>query len=155
MDTTKNGTDGEHIHLGQIEIVFFAQGEDTDGHLDLYEVRVAPGARVPGAHYHVDMDEVILGLEGVMTYVVGDQIHEVHPGERAFSPRGIVHYFANRGPTPARTLICGTPARIGAAYFRELRVLATGGGPPDMQKIAAVMRRHGLEPSPLPESVRL
>ncbi len=155
MDITRNGQDGEHISLGQIEIVFLADKNDTDGHMDLYEVRVAPNARVPGAHYHVDMDEVIYGLDGVMTYVVGDQIHEVHPGDRVFSPRGVVHYFANRGEVAARTLICGTPARIGPEYFREIAEVVAAGGPPDIEKIKATMRRYGLEPRPLPESIQL
>jgi quercetin dioxygenase-like cupin family protein len=155
MDVKANGTDCEHIQVGQIEVVFLAQGADTDEHLDLYEVRVPPGARVPGAHHHVDMDEVIYGLEGVMTYVVGEQVHEVHPGERVFSPRGVVHYFVNRGSVPARTLICGTPARVGPEYFREIRAVVSAGGPPDMQKIGAVMRKFGLEPRPLPDSLRL
>jgi len=155
MDVARNAVGGEHIRLGQLEVVFLATGADTDGHMDLYEVRVPPGARVPGAHHHVDMDEVIFGLEGVMTYVVGETVHEVHPGERVFSPRGIVHYFANRGQVPARTLICGTPARIGPEYFRDVAAVLSAGGPPDMQKIGEVMRRYGLEPKPLPESVRL
>ena len=155
MDVTRNADRGEHIRLGQLEVVFFAHATDTDGHMDLYEVRVPPGARVPGAHHHVDMDEVIYGLEGVMTYVVGDAIHEVHPGERVFSPRGVVHYFANRGSVPARTLICGTPARVGPEYFRDVAGVLSAGGPPDMAKLAAVMRKYGLEPMPLPESVRL
>jgi quercetin dioxygenase-like cupin family protein len=155
MEVTKNGQDGEHFKLGPLEVIFFADGGDTDKHLDLYEVRVAPGARVPGAHYHVDMDEVIFGLEGVMTYVVGEQIHEVGPGQRAFSPRGILHYFVNRGQVPARVLIAGTPARLGPEYFRELAALAAAGGPPDMDKIMGIMRRYGLEPKPLPASVKL
>ncbi len=35
-------------------------------------------------------------------------------------------------------------------YFREIHeVLAsTPGGPPDMAKVAKVMRRHGLTPAP-------
>ena len=122
---------GEHIRLGQLEVVFFAHGADTDGHMDLYEVRVAPGARVPGAHHHVDMDEVIYGLEGVMTDVVGDKVHEVHPGERVFSPRGIVHYFANRGQVPARTLICGTPCtRRPRVFSARWRPCSPRGGRP-------------------------
>jgi quercetin dioxygenase-like cupin family protein len=155
MDVTKNGEGGEHIRLGQMEVVFLAQSADTDGHMDLFELRVAPGARVPGAHHHVDMDEVIYGLEGVMTYVVGDRVHEVHPGERVFSPRGIVHYFVNRGQAPARALLCGTPARLGPEYFREIAALLSAGGPPDMQRVAGVMRRYGLEPQALPASVQL
>ena len=155
MDMTRNGQAGERIPLGQIEIVFLAHGGDTDGHMDLYEVSVAPGARVPGAHSHVDMDEVIYGLEGVMTYVVGEQVHEVHPGQRVFSPRGVLHYFVNRGSVPARTLICGTPARVGPEYFRDIAAIVSAGGPPDLQKIFGVMKRYGLEPAPLPSSVRL
>jgi len=154
MDVSKNGQDGEHIRIGQLEIVFFADKGDTDGHMDLYEVRVPPGARVPGAHHHVDYDEIIFGLEGVMTYVVGDKVFEITPGMRAFSPRGVVHYFANRGATPARMLICGTPGDLGPAYFREMSA-AFASGPPDKATIATIMRKHGLEPQALPESVKL
>jgi hypothetical protein len=71
-----------------------------------------------------------------------------------FSPRGVVHYIANRGQEPAHVLVCGTPARIGPEYFRELAAFVTAGGPLDMEKIGNVMRRYGLEPKPLPESVR-
>ena len=145
MDLTTDEKSGERIRLGQIEIIFFAHRGDTDGHMDLYEVRVAAGARVPGAHHHVDMDEVIYGLQGVMTYVVGDEIHEVHPGQRVFSPRGVVHYFANRGLEPAHVLVCGTPARVGPEYFRELAALVAAGGPPDMEKIGNVMRRNACQ----------
>jgi quercetin dioxygenase-like cupin family protein len=155
MDMQRNGHEGESIKLGQLEVVFLAHGGDTDGHMDLYEVRVAPGARVPGAHSHVDMDEVIYGLEGVMTYVVGEQVHEVHPGQRVFSPRGVLHYFVNRGSTPARTLICGTPARIGPEYFRDIAATLSAGGPPDMEKIGAIMKQYGLMPGPLPPTVNL
>ena len=99
------------------------------------------------------MDEIILGLEGTMTYVVGDQVHEVGPGQRVFSPRGVVHYFANRSAAPARVLIVGTPGVLGPAYFREIREMLAG-GPPDPAKVGAVMRRYGLEPQPLPASVQ-
>jgi quercetin dioxygenase-like cupin family protein len=155
MATTMNITNdkaGELIQLGQLEVIFYAEGGDTDGHLDLYEVRVQPGARVPSAHHHVDTDETIYGLEGVMTYVVGEDLHEIRAGERAFSPRGVTHYFGNRGASVARMLVCGTPGTLGAKYFRAIQALmaASAGGPPDLGKLAGVMRAHGLEPRPLP-----
>lgn len=155
MEAGDANREGELIQLGGIEVVFFATGKDTDGHADLYEVRVKPGARVPSAHHHVDMDEVILGLEGVMTYVVGDKLYEIGPGQRAFSPRGVVHYFVNRGAATARVLIVGTPGILGPEYFREIRTVVTAGGPPDPAKLAGVMRSFGLEPMPLPASVQL
>jgi quercetin dioxygenase-like cupin family protein len=144
-------TNGESIRLGQLEVVFFAASRDTDGHADVFELRVAPGAKVPGPHHHAGMDEVLLGVEGTLTYVVGDQVHQVGPGERVFSPRGVVHYFANRTDKPARALVIGTPATLGPAYFRDVAavIAASAGGPPDMAKLGAVMKRYGLEPAPL------
>ena len=145
---------GEHIQLGQLAVVFLAKGSDTQGHADVYEVQVPPGAKVPGAHHHIDVDEVIVGLEGVMTYVVGDTLHSVGPGDRVMSPRGIVHYFENRGDVLARTLIVATPAKMGPEYFRDIAKVAKAGGPPDLEKIFAVMRQYGLEPAPLPDVAR-
>jgi uncharacterized cupin superfamily protein len=146
---------GEHIKVGALEIVFLAKKEDTAGNADVFELRVPAGAKVPGPHLHVDIDEVILGVEGVITYVVGEQVFDLHPGERALSPRGIVHYFVNRGTVPARALIVATPARLGPEYFRDVGAVLAAGGPPDMQKLFGVMRSYGLEPRPLPESVQL
>jgi quercetin dioxygenase-like cupin family protein len=95
------------------------------------------------------MDEVITGLEGLMTYVVGDQVFELGPGDHAVTPRGVRHYFVNRSDRMARALIVGTPATLGPEYFREVAA-AAGGSPPDIQKIVAVMRKYGLEPQPTP-----
>jgi uncharacterized cupin superfamily protein len=146
---------GEHIQVGQLAVVFLAKGTDTHGHADVYEVHVPPGAKVPGAHQHVDVDEVIYGIEGVMTYVVGETLHQVGPGDRVLSPRGIVHHFQNRGDVLARSLIVATPARMGPEYFRDVAAVLKAGGPPDLQKVFAVMRQYGLEPAPTPAAAQL
>lgn len=146
---------GEHIQVGQLSILFLAKGADTQGHADVYEVTVPPGAKVPGAHHHVDVDEVIYGIEGVMTYVIGETVYRIGPGDRALSPRGIVHHFQNRGDVPARSLIVATPARMGPEYFRDVAAVLKGGGPPDLEKLFAVMRQYGLEPAPLPAAARV
>ena len=41
-----------------------------------------------------------------------------------------------------------TPALIGPEYFREMAAIVNAGGPPDLEKIKAVMTRHGLVPAP-------
>lgn len=33
------------------------------------------------------------------------------------------------------------------AYFREIAEVINAGGPPDMQRVLAIMQRHGLEPA--------
>ena len=148
-------TSGERIQVGQLEIVFYAAKGDTAGNADVFELRVPPGAKVPGAHHHVDVDEVVFGLEGEMTYVIGDVPHRVTPGQRHFSPQGVTHRFTNRTDRMARVLIIATPARMGPEYFRDLSALVNAGGPPDMVQVHAVMRRYGLEPMPLPAAAQL
>ncbi len=140
--------DGEHMRVGQLEVRFYADRGHTDGHADVYEVIIPAGAKVPVAHHHVDVDEVITGLEGVVTYRVGDETFEVRPGEVAYSPRGVPHHFANLHSGTARMLITATPGRMGPEYFREVAEVVGAGGPPDPVKIKAVMNKYGLEPVP-------
>jgi uncharacterized cupin superfamily protein len=96
------------------------------------------------------VDEAAYGLEGVLTFTVGGEAHELGPGDRCFIPRGAVHHFVNAGTEPSRTLAVLTPARIGPAYFRDMAALLTAGGPPDPARVAEVMRRHGLVVVPPP-----
>jgi quercetin dioxygenase-like cupin family protein len=134
----------ETIKLGQVEIRFLLDGDDTGGKLSMFEFLVAPGAKVPVPHYHEQFDEVVYGLEGVLTFSVDGRSAQIGPGDRCFVPRGAVHHFINAGPEPTRTLAVLTPALIGPAYFRDMAALLSGGGPPDPAKAAEVMRRHGL-----------
>jgi hypothetical protein len=64
--------------------------------------------------------------------------------------RGVVHGFDNNRTEDAKFLAISTPGVMTPDYFREIRdVLASaGGGPPDVAKLAEVMRRRGLTPAP-------
>jgi len=133
----------ETIKLGQIEVRFLLDGDDTAGRVVMFEFLVPPGARVPAPHYHVEVDEVAYGLEGVLTFTVDGKDNQIGPGDRCFVPRGVVHHFINAGTVPTRTLAVLTPALIGPAYFRDVAALIAA-GPPDPARMAEVMRRHGL-----------
>ncbi|MGZ3422629.1 MAG: cupin domain-containing protein [Polyangiales bacterium] len=137
---------GEQIRLGQLLVTFFASAAETDGHADVFEVLVPPGARVPVAHHHVEVDEVVYALEGVTTYTLGGVKHELRAGDRLFAPKGVEHHFANLHAEPARFLSVLTPATIGPKFFREVAALAAS-GPPDPARVGEVMRRHGLVPA--------
>lgn len=133
----------EIIRIGQIEIRFLQDGEDTAGRLCMFEFVVPPGARVPAPHYHEHVDEVAYGLEGVLTFTVDGRSIPLAPGDHCFIPRGAVHHFVNAGSMTSRTLSVLTPASIGPAYFRDMADLLAA-GPPDPAKVAEVMGRHGL-----------
>ena len=70
----------EHIRIGALEVVFHGNRDQTSGHADVYEVIIPEGARVPGAHHHVDVDEIITVLAGTVTYRIGDEALELGPG---------------------------------------------------------------------------
>ena len=138
----------EIIQIGQLQVRFHGNRAHTSGHADVYEVVIPEGARVPVAHHHVDVDEVITALEGIVTYQIGGEVLELKPGESAYSPKGVPHQFDNRHRGTARMLITATPGRMGPEYFREISQVVSEGRPPDPARIKAVMNKYGLEPVP-------
>lgn len=136
----------EQISIGSIELNFIVDGQDTDGSLVLFEMLVPPSARVPAPHFHVDVDETLYVLEGTLTMLHGTETVQLKPGNTLFIKRGIVHGFTNEHPQTVRVLCALSPASIGPAYFRELAQVINAGGPPDRQRVLAIMKKHGLEP---------
>jgi quercetin dioxygenase-like cupin family protein len=138
----------ETIHVGAIGIRFVLEAEQTGGGLTAFECDVPVAARVPAPHSHDAFEETIYGLEGTITFAVEGVDHEIGPGEALFIPRGAVHGFVNGGEAHARFLAVVTPGLFGPAYFREVGdvLAASAGGPPDVEAVKAVMRRHGLTP---------
>lgn len=138
----------ETIRVGQIEIRFLLEGNDTNGQLAMFEFTVPAGAKVPVPHCHERYDETIYGLEGVVTFTVNGKLNDIGPGQSCFIPRGAVHGFDNLKPSNAKALAVVTPALIGPEFFREMAAIINAGGPPDAEKLKAVMNRHGLVPAP-------
>jgi quercetin dioxygenase-like cupin family protein len=143
-------SEAELIKVGQLELRFIFSGAETDNALTMFEMTVPPGARVPGSHFHVEVDEAVLGMEGELTYTIEGVKHQIRPGDRIFAPRGKVHHFVNDGAVPAKVLSVLTPGSIGPAYFRDIAAVVSAGGPPDPAKIKDVMARHGLVAAPMP-----
>lgn len=138
----------ETIRVGQIEIHFLLESKDTRGQLAMFEFTVPAGAKVAMPHYHERYDEIIYGLEGVVTFTVNGQPNDIGPGQSCFIPRGAVHGFNNLKPATAKALTVVTPGLIGPDFFKEMGAIVNAGGPPDLEKINAVMTRHGLVPAP-------
>lgn len=133
------------IQIGGLAIRYLIDGTVAGTGSGLFELTVAPGARVPPAHSHRDNEEIVYVLEGRLSYRVDDEVRELGPGERMHTPRGSVHAFSNPGEVPARALIILTPD-IGAQYFRDVAAAASAPGGPDPARLVAVMARYGLVP---------
>lgn len=137
----------ELIRIGQLELNFLLDGDDTNNQMVMFELTIPAGAKVPVAHYHVDVDEALYGLEGEVSSIVDGKHVTIGPGDHYFIPRGVVHHHDNKGTTMAKALCVLTPASIGPAYFREIGAAIKPGVPPDPAVINEIMNKHGLIPS--------
>ena len=137
----------EILRVGQIEVKFLLEAADTNGSLAMFEFTVPVGAKMPLPHSHKHYDETIYGVEGVVTFTVEGKPVEIGPGESCFVPRGAVHGFNNLKQTDAKALAIITPALLGPDFFREAAAIANAGDPPDVEKLKAVMLKHGLVPA--------
>jgi quercetin dioxygenase-like cupin family protein len=137
----------EIIRVGQIGIRFLLEADETSGSMAMLEFTVPVHANVPVPHYHKAYDETIYVLEGVVTFTVEGKPVDIGPGETCFIPRGAVHSFNNLKQTDVKALAIITPALIGPTFFKETAAIVNAGGPLDVEKLKAVMLKHGLAPA--------
>jgi len=144
---TKVNPSEETITIGPLGIRFLLTGEDSNGSVSVFEVFVPAGQKLAApAHKNDAYEEILYGIEGVLTWTVDGTPFEVGPGQAFCIPRGAVHRFDNFGSEDVKQLAVITPAVMGPAYFRDAAEVigAAGGGPPDRTKMAEIFRRHGM-----------
>src|SRR5256714_9081786 len=140
----------EMIQVGALSVRFMVEAADSNGSESVFEGFVPADSKMPAPHSHDAFEETIYGLEGTTTWTVDGGTFDIRPGEAFCVPRGAVHGFDSHGTEDAKFLAISTPGVMTPDYFREIHevLAATPGGPPDLAKIAEVMRRHGLTPAP-------
>lgn len=131
------------VRIGQLELRFMV-GEPG---ATVFEFTVPSNARVPAPHFHQDADELLYGLEGILTVTVDGRKTELAVGEVVFIPRGSVHHHENPHEAQARALVAITPGTIGRGYFEEMAEVVNVPGRPDLAKAQEIMLRHGLVPA--------
>ena len=138
----------ETIKIGPLGIRFLLTGNDSNGSVSVFEVLVPLGQKLPApAHKNDAYEEILYGIEGVLTWTVDGTPIEVGPGQTLCIPRGAAHRFDNLGSEDVKQLVVISPAILGPAYFREAAEVinaAADGGPPDRAKMMDVFRRHGM-----------
>ena len=145
--TTRVNPSEETIEIGPLRIRFLLTSEDSGGSASVFEFSVPVGEKLAApAHKNDAYEEVLYGIEGVLTWTVDGIPIEVGPGQVLCIPRGAVHRFDNLGSADVKQLAVITPAVMGPAYFHEAAAVigAAGGGPPDGAKMMDVYRRHGM-----------
>jgi len=141
------------IALGDIEIRFLVEADDSHGAATVFECEIRPEAKVPAPHSHDGFEETVYGLAGVTTFTIDGETTELGIGDARCIRRGQVHQFVNHGAVDSCFLSVATPGVFGPDYFLEIRdvLMGAAGGPPDLGALMDVMQRHGLTPAaPVP-----
>ncbi len=86
----------------------------TGGALEVIEL-IGPGA--PAAHVHHDHEECFYIIEGLFTFILGQEEVKAPAGSVVFVPRGTRHAFKHS--EGARALVFVIPAGL-EGFFREL-----------------------------------
>jgi len=150
---TRVNASEETIKIGPLGIRFLLTGDDSNESVSVFEVLVPVGQKLAApAHKNDAYEEVLYGIEGVLTWTVDGTPIAVGPGQALCIPRGAVHRFDNFGRADVKHLAVISPAIMGPAYFREAAEVigAASGGPPDRAKMMDVFRRHGMTIVALP-----
>ena len=145
--TSKVNASEETIQIGPIGVRFLLTGDDSGGSASVFEFSVPAGEKLAApAHKNDAYEEILYGIEGVLTWTVDGTPIEVGPGQALCIPRGAAHRFDNLGNEDVKQLAVISPPIMGPAYFREAAEIinAAVGGPPDRAKMVEVFRRHGM-----------
>jgi quercetin dioxygenase-like cupin family protein len=126
-----------------------ATAQTTGGAFSLVEVTCPPGYEAP-LHIHYREDEAFWILAGDVTLQVGDATIEAHAGDYAFGPRDVPHRFSV-GAAGCRMLFLVTPGGFEDLVIEmsepaaERTLPPPADGPPDVERMRAVARRHGCD----------
>lgn len=87
---------------GGMDIRVWVRNSMTNGLYSSVECAVAPKVMGPPPHYHKELDELMLVLEGTVQVMVEDKVVEIAAGGWHLRPRGLKHTFWNASDHPAR-----------------------------------------------------
>ena len=98
-----------HADLGSFGVRFLLDASHTAGAFSLVEHPVPPRTHAAPLHRHAREDEYSYVLEGTLTVLLGDTVHEARAGDVVRKPRGEWHTFWNATDAPCRFLEIVTP----------------------------------------------
>jgi len=123
---------------------FMLDGSDTAERFAMVQHLFAPRALAAPMHRHTREDEFSVVTDGSVGFVLGDDTVTAGPGDLVRKPREQWHTFFNAGDTEARLLEIISPAGF-ERYFADLVPLFPPDAPPDLDAMAEVTARYGLD----------
>lgn len=116
----------------------------TTGRFSIVEHLLAPRELAAPLHMHSREDEFTIVILGKIGFLLGDKVFHADPGELVRKPRDQWHTFWNAGDEPAQVLEVISPAGF-ENYFEEIGQFFLDGAGPDIEEMAAVSEKYGLQ----------
>jgi mannose-6-phosphate isomerase-like protein (cupin superfamily) len=101
--------EGRVYKLGAMTAIFKADENETDNQYSISEWWLEPNTNGPGAHQHVDKDQIFYVLEGTISILAGDKWTDAGRGTFVRIPRNTMHTFENRTDQKAAMLNFDVP----------------------------------------------
>jgi quercetin dioxygenase-like cupin family protein len=120
------------VRIGGMELRFLVDETQGSGDLVMFEMTVLPNARVPVAHYHREVDEIVYGLSGALTTTVDGRKWIKDPlaifadgAERGLVVEGDAHRGAGRAGErrPSASTRRSTPRAMSCCRGSSTRII--------------------------------
>jgi mannose-6-phosphate isomerase-like protein (cupin superfamily) len=135
--------DGKKGKIGDMEMLFKLNKEQTGGHMGLAETIIQPGELGAPPHYHTYTDELTRVLEGAVFILTGETITELKAGDWHLRPKNVVHTFWNSSQQPAKTIDICLPGGH-EAYLQELAALFENNNRPKPEDFKRLEQKHDI-----------
>ena len=93
------GAEAAGGHYGISQVMFLGPESNSEASI-IALVQYAPGGNTP-VHYHPNMEQIEIVLEGKALWEVGEFEREVGPGDVIFTPRFVKHGYKVLGTSPS------------------------------------------------------
>jgi mannose-6-phosphate isomerase-like protein (cupin superfamily) len=94
---------------------------EVSGDYDMVVGETPPNVPGPPPHYHANLQEVFMVLEGEMDFVVDGIPRKLTKGDSIDLPSNVVHTFKNSGSLPCKWLNIHSPKGF-LAFFEEMGI---------------------------------
>jgi quercetin dioxygenase-like cupin family protein len=131
-------TQGRELRIGRARLKIKVDPVVVPSRLFVFESTLAPGAGMPYAHLHREMEKVFYVLAGTIEYTRGGDTILATAGSVVQVPPGVAHRFHNPGDAPARHLALVSPGIAGLRMMEDIAQVDFA----DVHAVAEVLRRH-------------
>lgn len=138
--------EGRRLQIRAGEVIVREDGSRTQGSLGVFEQKSRPGDRGPVPHFHKEMTEIFIILQGGLRFFTQDEPFQAGAGSFVFISPGTVHSFEADPVEGAHFLIMFSPAQNRIAFFEGLSAAYQSQGGFDPAELTRFMQQHDQFP---------